>query len=394
MDIIIKDERSIPEKKFDSTVSSSLRDYQEEAVEASIKNQRGIIWVPTAGGKTVIFSHLISRLGVPTLILVRNTDLMIQTMQRLIEDLSLKDIGCIGKGVFQPSDFVTVGMLQTLNKIREDDPRGFKKGMSYFDCLVVDEAHSINANAKSFTKVVENIPSFYRYAFTATPTRGEVPTATDITIISCFGPVVHKVTREELISKGYIVNAVVKIIQNRTGNTKTREDYLYSYEKPQEAYKAAWRELIYEPNDRLEIISNLLKKHEEDQCLILCDSVDLADKLGNGLGIKVVHGSTDSLLRTMIYNEFRSGKIKKLVATNIYSEGVDFPSLNVCILAEPFKSPIRLLQRIGRTMRIQEGKKDSVIYDIQDVNSPFFDKQASERRKLYDREGIPYFLEV
>ena len=27
-------------------------------------------------------------------------------------------------------------------------------------------------------------------------------------------------------------------------------------------------------------------------------------------------------------------------------------------------------------------------------NSPFFDKQASERRKLYDREGIPYFLEV
>lgn len=394
MEVIIKDERKKPEKQFDITVNSVLRDYQNDAVESAIKNQRGIVSVPTAGGKTVIFSHLIARLGVPTLVLVRNTDLMIQTMNRLMEDLSIEEIGCIGKGVFQPSNFITVAMLQTLNKMREDSPKEFKKGMEYFDCLIVDEAHAINANAKSFTKVVESIPSFYRYAFTATPSRSETPTATDITIVSCFGPILHKVTRDELVDQGYIVNAVVKLIQNRTECKKLKDDYLFAYEKPQDAYRAAWKELIYEPDDRKIIIQNILEKHKEDQCLILCDSVELAEKLHKELGIQVVHGSTDSSLRDLIYNEFRSERIKKLIATNIYSEGVDFPGLNVCILAEPFKSPIRLLQRIGRTMRKKEGKKDSVIYDIQDVNYPFFDKQAFERRKLYDREGIPYFLEV
>lgn len=390
----MKDERKIPPKQFECSAFSSLRDYQEEAVTSALKNQRGIVWVPTAGGKTVIFSHLIAKLGVPTLVLVRNTDLMIQTMQRLMDDLNIKEVGCIGKGVCQPSEFITVGMLQTLNSMREGSPKEFQKGMAHFDCLIVDEAHAINANAKSFTKVVESIPSFYRYAFTATPSRGEKPTATDITIISCFGPVLHKVSREELVTKGYIVNATVKIIRNISDNTKLKDDYLYAYETPQEAYRAAWKELIYEPDDRRRIIEGLLEKHKDEQCLIICDSVDLAEKLSKELGIQAVHGSTESSMREMIYNEFKAERIKKLIATNIYSEGVDFPGLNVCILAEPFKSPIRLLQRIGRTMRIKEGKGDSVIYDIQDTNSPFFDRQAAERRKLYEREGIHYYMEV
>ena len=394
MEVIIQDERTVPEKRFECTVSSSLRDYQEDAVRAAIKNQRGIVWVPTAGGKTVIFSHLIARLGVPTLVLVRNTDLMGQTLHRIMDDLNLPSVGCIGGGVCSIDNFVTVGMLQTMNQMLQDNPREFKKGMSYFDCLIVDEAHAINANAKAFTKVVEAIPSFYRYAFTATPSRGEKPTATDVTIVSCFGPVLHKITRDELVNKGYIVEATVKIIRNPAQVLYTREDYLYRHETPQEAYRAAWNELILEPNDRLEIISNILLKHPDEQVLIICDSVELAEKLSKGLNIQAVHGSTDSSLREMIYNEFKAERIKKLIATNIYSEGVDFPGLSVCVLAEPFKSTIRLLQRIGRTMRIKEGKSSSVIYDIQDVNLPFFDKQAHERRKLYEREGIPYYTEA
>lgn len=393
IEVIIKDERVVPEKKFETTVSSQLRDYQEEAVNAAVKEQRGIIWVPTAGGKTVIFSHLIARLGVPTLVLVKNTDLMIQTMQRLMDDLSLEEIGCLGDGVQSLSEFVTVGMLQTLNKMLESNPTEFKKGMSYFQCLVVDEAHAINANAKAFTKVVETIPSFYRYAFTATPSRSKTKTATDTTIVSCFGPVVYKVNRDELVENGYIVDVEVKLVKNKEKVAFTREDYLHVHDTPQEAYRAAWKELIYDSKQRVELIDQILKNHQTDQVLIICDSVELATKLSSALGIQAVHGSSEASLRDMVYNEFRAGRIRKLISTNIYSEGVDFPGLNVCILAEPFKSPIRLLQRIGRTMRMQEGKGKSIVYDIQDVYLPFFDKQASERRKLYDQEGIIYYLE-
>lgn len=390
IDYIVKDTRIKPSKEFNTCTSFTLRPYQQEAVEAAIKNQRGVIWSPTASGKTVTFVSLIAELGVPTIILVRNKDLMMQTMSRVLDDLKLESVGCIGDGIIQPAEFVTVGMLQTLSSMRENNPKEFLKLMSYFQCLIVDEAHAINANAKTFTKVVENIPSFYRFAFTATPKRTEHVTATDVTLTSCFGPVLYHVSRHELVEQGYLVDTNIVIVLNRKSSGMTREDYLQNYESPQEAYRAAWKDYILNDVERVPIIKSILKKHKDEQILIMCDSVDLAKKFGEELGIQVVTGATESTLRESIYNDFRSGEIKQLIATNIYSEGVDFTKLNVVILAEPFKSTIKLLQRIGRGMRIHEGKDTSIVYDIADINSPFFDRQFAHRKKLYDKEEIIY----
>lgn len=387
---IVKDIRMKPKKEFESTTSYELRDYQQEAVDAAIKNQRGVIWAPTASGKTVTFSALISKLGVPTLILVRNRDLMMQTMNRIMEDLKLSNIGCIGNSIIQPAEFVTVGMLQTLGSMLQNNPANFKKLMTYFQCLIVDEAHAINANAKTFTKVVESIPSFYRFAFTATPKRTDFDTATDITLTSCFGPIIHHVSRRELVDRGYLVDTNISIVMNIKPNGITREDYLHNYETPQEAFRAAWKDFIFNDEDRPIIIKNILNKHQNEQILIMCDSVELSAKYGDILKIPVVTGSTEPTLRESIYTDFKSGKIQQLIASNIYSEGVDFTHLNVVVLAEPFKSPIKLLQRLGRGMRIHEGKGTSTVYDIADINSPFFDNQYLQRRKLYDKQEILY----
>ena len=390
IEYIVQDTRIMPKKEFNTCTSYELRPYQKEAVDAAIKNQRGVIWAPTASGKTVTFSSLIAELGVPTLILVRNKDLMMQTMNRILEDLKLDTIGCIGNSIIQPAEFVTVGMLQTLSSMRENSTKNFNKLMSYFQCLIVDEAHAINANAKTFTKVVENIPSFYRFAFTATPKRTEYDTATDITLVSCFGPVIHHVSRRELVDQGYLVDTNIVIILNKKSEGMTREDYLENYPTPQEAYRAAWNDYIFNDVNRVPIIQNILKKHNGEQILIMCDSVELAEKFGKELHLQVVTGTTESHLRESIYDDFRSGKIKQLIATNIYSEGVDFTQLNVVVLAEPFRSSIKLLQRIGRGMRIHEGKNTSIVYDIADITSPFFDKQYAYRRKMYDKEEILY----
>ncbi len=390
IDFILQDERKVPEKKFDHKIKKTLRDYQEEAVEEAIKNQRGVIWTPTGSGKGLLLTDIIAKLGVPTLVLVKSKDLLYQTMDLIMKELDLKEIGCIGAGVINPAEFVTVGMLQTLNKLREDNQQTFKSGMSYFECLVVDEAHAINNNAKSFVNVVDNIPAYYRYAFTATPTRNEAPNATDVTLTASFGPILYSITRKELVEKGYLVDVNVVIVPHKKDVGMTREDYLHTEETPQQAYRAAWTDYILNDEKRAGIIKELLSRHKDEQVLIIADSVELAEKLGKEIEVPVVTGSTDQYTRAKIYHDFKKGSLKVLFASNIFSEGLDFPNLNVVIFAEPFKSPIRLIQRIGRSMRVVDGKQASTIYDIADVNSPFFDRQFKSRQDRYDKEEICY----
>ena len=83
-----------------------------------------------------------------------------------------------------------------------------------------------------------------------------------------------------------------------------------------------------------------------------------------------------------------------LVASNIYSEGIDFPKLKVLIFAESFKSPILLIQRLGRTMRVDGEKTEGIIYDLADIHAPFFDEQAATRKEIYKREEITCTIPV
>ena len=58
------------------------------------------------------------------------------------------------------------------------------------------------------------------------------------------------------------------------------------------------------------------------------------------------------------------------------------------ILAEPFKSGILLLQKIGRTMRKSEGKEKGIVYDFADTALPFFNEQYHHRLLKYKEEQV------
>lgn len=53
--------------------------------------------------------------------------------------------------------------------------------------------------------------------------------------------------------------------------------------------------------------------------------------------------------------DFRDGIINCLVATCVAEEGLDIGEVDLIILMEAHKSPVRLVQRIGRTGRKRKG---------------------------------------
>ena len=55
-------------------------------------------------------------------------------------------------------------------------------------------------------------------------------------------------------------------------------------------------------------------------------------------------------------NDFRLGGYNVLVATSIGEEGLDIGSVDLIICFDALKSPIRLVQRMGRTGRARQGR--------------------------------------
>ncbi|KAF6204036.1 hypothetical protein GE061_002376 [Apolygus lucorum] len=57
-----------------------------------------------------------------------------------------------------------------------------------------------------------------------------------------------------------------------------------------------------------------------------------------------------------IMSDFRNGKINCLVATCVAEEGLDIGEVDLIVLMESQKSPVRLVQRLGRTGRKRKGR--------------------------------------
>lgn len=77
------------------------------------------------------------------------------------------------------------------------------------------------------------------------------------------------------------------------------------------------------------------------------------------------------------------------------STGVSVPNLDNLILASPSKSLIRVLQSIGRGLRLHEGKDGCTVYDIVDSfkhgkRTNFALKHSAERVGIYAAERFDF----
>lgn len=70
----------------------------------------------------------------------------------------------------------------------------------------------------------------------------------------------------------------------------------------------------------------------------------------------------------------------------IFQQGINIPNLKYIILASPFKSKIRVLQSIGRSLRVHADKENGAyIFDIHD-HVKFLNKHGDVRYRFYDAE--------
>jgi ATP-dependent RNA helicase RhlE len=113
-----------------------------------------------------------------------------------------------------------------------------------------------------------------------------------------------------------------------------------------------------EDNKKGPLLRYLIKTNDIKQLLVFTSSVyeadNVADKLRkNGINATAIHSKKSQSARTEALNNFKSGKINVLVATDLISRGIDIKFLPYVINYELPRSPKDYIHRIGRTGRAE-----------------------------------------
>ena len=104
------------------------------------------------------------------------------------------------------------------------------------------------------------------------------------------------------------------------------------------------------------LLAHLIKTRDMQQALIFVRMKRDADRLTkqlvkDGLSATAIHGDRTQGERTLALDEFKTGKIKFLVATDVAARGIDIDQLPIVINYELPNTPEDYVHRIGRTGR-------------------------------------------
>jgi superfamily II DNA or RNA helicase len=354
--------------------TGALRPIQVEVVNSFLKPDPhdGIISLQTGGGKTVCALYIASQLKVPTLVLVHNTFLRDQWIERLNAFLPNARIGQVqGDKTEVENKDVIVAMLQSIS-MKEYPISLFKP----IGLVIVDECHHIAS--ESFSQAIPKITSKYMLGLSATPERKDKL----MHVINWFlGPLIYKSDTadkvDSLVKVEYFEfdppdKSFNEIIYNDAGVmfTTLMINKVVEYE-PRNLYLVEILKDVYEERDR--------------QILVLSDRVEHTNHILELLPEEmkanacVLSRKTPSAQRT----EWCATKRILIATYQMCKEGFDVATLNTLLIAT---SRPDVDQIVGRILRVEKDKR-TVHPLILDVVDPAFRRQFQERLHLYKKRS-------
>jgi ATP-dependent RNA helicase RhlE len=111
-----------------------------------------------------------------------------------------------------------------------------------------------------------------------------------------------------------------------------------------------------EANRKRELLSHLVKKNDWAQVLVFCKTKHGANRLASqlqkdGINADAIHGNKSQNARIRALEDFKEGKVKVLVATDIAARGLDIEELPHVVNFDMSHIPEDYVHRIGRTGR-------------------------------------------
>lgn len=361
-------------------------DYQGRIVSQALAHGRGIIRIPTGGGKTECGAAIISSLNRQTAWLTHRKNLMYQTQARLQERLGVP-IGLFGDG-HREIKKITVCMIQTI----EQDYQELEMFLQSCDVLMGDEIHHLQS--EQWFDIFSRVYAPWRFGLTATPHL----VGPGLNLVALTGDIIAEVDLLELIERRVLVPPRIWFLS-------VEEPKLPKNLKYPDAYSRGVV-LSSERNDKICYVAKVFK-NESKPTLTLVKRVGHGDLLADMMCAKGVRAfyiwrNTSEEERRTALKRLAEGSLDNVIATaEIMGEGTDIPFLKALINATGTsgggdkadgESGRVTLQILGRILRFAPSKTYCDYVDVADHTHPALKAASYDRVSTLQSEGYTPFI--
>jgi len=344
-----------------------LRPYQTEcldSIDSKAKEglSRQMVVLPTGSGKTVIFSELIKKRNVKTLVIAHRIELLEQALDKLVRVAPDVDAGIFSGDRKCHDKQVTIASIQAasnaLELLRAED----------YQLLIIDEAH--HAAAPTYQKLIKQLgfkpgeasskTSDHKklmVGFTATTKRGD-----KIGLKHIFQDVVFSMSIRKLVHRGFLVKPEglhVKVGIDLKGIRTEMGDFK----------KASLRKVMLSDQARGIVVETIKRFAADLRGIVFSVDIEHSELLkkdiqASGFSCDAVHSKVSLVDRKQRLEDFASGKLQFIVNPMILTEGFDCPRADCMINAAPTKNKSLYIQKAGRVLRIHPEKEKALLIDF------------------------------
>ena len=301
-------------------------------------NHSIIVQSPPRSGKTVVMAHIAKSAT------DKNNKVLFFSHRKEINEQVYKTF----ENNEVNMDLVTIGGVQSLvRKIDKlDEPT----------IILIDEAH--HSKASSYKKIIDYFPNAYKLLFTGTPVRLDGSGFDDIADDLILGKSVKWLQEHGRIAPfKYYAPLMIDVagLKKRAG------------EFTKQSVDDTMKTVIYG-----DVIKHYEKLAKGKQAIVYTHSVGASENVSKafndaGYNSMAVSGKTPKEERETAMRAFRNGDLKIMVNCELFTEGIDLPNVDVCIMLRPTQSLSLYLQFAMRALNPREGKTAIIIDHVGNV---------------------------
>ena len=347
--------------------------FQQEALDAILRNKIGIISLPTGTGKTRLAQALIGEVRLPTIFFVTRERLLAQTMKGFQAMFGCK-IGQIGRGKMELRP-ITVATVQTAYKMDMDL-------FSHFGIWIFDEVHHVAAD--TVFNIAKHSTGEYLIGLSATPTRED---GKEMMLQAGIGRILYYKSASQLIAEGFLAIPEIAAIEVDPINFDDGHNYEYVVREA----------IVHNRQRNLAIALGAVEDSLTGKVYIHVNRLDHGPILTKMINSEILSGEKDRRAvwlcgkdtvkkKDDVLHDFDEGNLKILVST-LLGEGVDIPSMYSLFMAAGGGKGAKVTtpQILGRVLRRSEHRVVKFT-DIAD-RCKYLGDHFKERCKYYNSEA-------
>jgi superfamily II DNA or RNA helicase len=335
--------------------------------------RRGLVVLATGMGKTYLAAFDASQFAAGRVLFVAHREeILLQAEESFLAVLPNRRIGrYTGKQKDSQFDLLfasvqTLGRTEHLQRFAPD----------YFSYVVVDEFH--HAAASSYQKLINYFTPQFLLGLTATPERTD---NSDILQL-CDHNLVYRMDLFDGISTEQLCPF----------------RYYGIYDAQVDYEHIPWRNGRFDPaklSNKLATLGRARHAIKEwrrlagQKTLVFCASIAHADFMAqqfNREDIAAVSVHTESdITRSEALEQLTDGTVNVLFSVDLFSEGVDMPSIDTVMMLRPTESKILFLQQLGRGLRLAADKPHLVVLDFVGNHQSFLNRPELLLGNLFDK---------